>query len=56
MPESEVRWTGGLECEARSSDVKPLKELAHENSRLERMYADLSLENVALKDVIAKKL
>lgn len=43
---------GGLEA----SDVKPLKELAHENSRLKRMYADLSLENVALKDVIAKKL
>ena len=43
---------GGLEA----SDVKRLKELEQENNRLKRMYADLSLENVALKDVIAKKL
>lgn len=39
-----------------ASDLKRLKELEHENSRRKRMYADLSLENVALKDVIAKKL
>ncbi len=44
--------TGGLDV----SDVKRLKELEHENNRLKRMYADLSLENAALKDVIAKKL
>ncbi|MBA5868955.1 MAG: transposase [Nitrospira sp. CR2.1] len=43
---------GGL----KASDVKRFKELEHENSRLKRMYADLSLENRALKDVIAKKL
>jgi putative transposase len=43
---------GGLEA----SDVKRLKDLEHESSRLKRMYADLSLENAALKDVIAKKL
>lgn len=43
---------GGLEA----SDVKRLKELEHENPRLKRMYADLSLENAALKDVIAKML
>ena len=43
---------GGLEA----SDVKRLKELEHENGRLKRLYADLSLENAALKDVIAKKL
>ena len=36
--------------------MKRLKELEHENNRLKRMYADLSLENAALKDVIAKKL
>ena len=47
--ESQVR---GLDA----SDVKRLKELEHENSRLKRMYADLSLENATLKDVIAKKL
>ena len=43
---------GGLEA----SDIKRLKELAHENGRLKRMYADLSLENAALKEVLAKKL
>ena len=43
---------GGLDA----SDVKRLKELEQENGRLKRMYADLSLENAALKDVIAKKL
>jgi putative transposase len=43
---------GGLEA----SDLKRLKELEHENSRLKRMYADLSLENEALKDLIHRKL
>jgi putative transposase len=33
-----------------------LEELEQENSCLKRMYADLSLENAVLKDVIAKKL
>jgi putative transposase len=37
-----------------ASNVKRFKE--HENTGLTRMYADLSLENEALKDVIAKKL
>ncbi|CBK42413.1 Transposase (fragment) [Nitrospira defluvii] len=36
--------------------MKRLKELAHENKRLKRMYADLSLESEALKDVITRKL
>jgi putative transposase len=36
------------------SDIKPLKELERENRRLKQMYADLSLENRALKDVIEK--
>ena len=43
---------GGLEA----SDLRRLKELEAENSRLKRMYADLSLENEALKDLISKKL
>ena len=43
---------GGLEA----SDIKRLKELEHENSKLKRLYADMALENAALKDVIAKKL
>jgi putative transposase len=36
--------------------VRRLKEFAEENSRLKRMYADLALENTALKAVIAKRL
>jgi putative transposase len=38
------------------SELKRLKELEAENSKLKRMYADLALENTALKDVIEKKL
>jgi putative transposase len=37
-------------------EVKRLKELEVENSRLKRMYSDLSLENDALKELISKKL
>ena len=43
---------GGLEV----SDVRRLRELETENAKLKRMYADLSLENEALKDLISKKL
>jgi putative transposase len=32
------------------------RELEEQNSRLKRMYADLALENTALKDVIAEML
>ena len=39
-----------------ASDIKRLKELEHENRRLKQMYADMSLENRALKDIIEKKL
>lgn len=43
---------GGMEA----SDIKKLKDFKDENRRLKQMYADLSLENRALKDVIEKKL
>ena len=43
---------GGLE----TSELKRLKELEDENSRLKRMYANLSLVHEALKDAVAKKL
>jgi putative transposase len=38
------------------SELKRLKELESENAKLKRMYADMALENTALKDVIKKKL
>jgi putative transposase len=37
------------------SDLKRLKELQEENRNLKQMYADLSLENRVLKDIIEKK-
>ena len=43
---------GGMEA----SDLKRVKELEAENARLKRLYADLALENTAMKDLIAKKL
>lgn len=43
---------GGMDA----SDIRRLKELEEENRKLKRMFANLSLENEALKDVIAKKL
>lgn len=43
---------GGMDV----ADIKRLKELEAENRRLKQMFADLSLENVALRDVIVKKL
>ena len=38
------------------SALKRLKELEEENRRLKQMYADLSLEYQALKDIVQKKL
>jgi len=43
---------GGMEA----SDLKLMKELERELSQMKRMYADLALENRALKDLIEKKL
>ena len=38
------------------SELKRTRELEAENAKLKRMYADLALENTALKDLIEKKL
>jgi len=38
------------------ADVKRLRELEAENTKLKRMYADLALENAAIKDVLHRKL
>ena len=43
---------GGMEA----SDLRKMRELEAENSRLKKMYADLSLVHDALKDAMAKKL
>ena len=43
---------GGMEA----SDLKRVKELEAENAKLKRMYADLALENTAMKDLIAKNV
>jgi len=49
------RWKsqyGGMEV----SQLKRVKDLEEDNSRLKRMYAELSMINDALKQVIEKKL
>ena len=54
-PATYYKWKskyGGLD----TSDLKRMKELESENSRLKQMFADLSLENTALKDLIDRKL
>jgi putative transposase len=43
---------GGMQA----SDIKRLRELEDENRRLKKMYAELSLEHVMLKEVLTKKL
>lgn len=49
------RWKtkyGGMDAQ----ELKRIKELEAENSKLKKMYAELAILNEALKDVIAKKL
>lgn len=43
---------GGLDVH----ELKRMKEIETENSQLKRMYAELALENTALKDLIHRKL
>jgi putative transposase len=42
---------GGMEA----SDVAKMKELERENSELKKMYAEMSIENRAIKNLLAKK-
>ena len=39
-----------------ASKLKRIKELEAEHSKLKRMYADLAMENDALRELIEKKL
>jgi putative transposase len=41
---------GGMEA----SDLRRLRDLEDENNRLKKMYADLALENRAIKDLLGK--
>ena len=53
-PATFYKWKsryGGLEA----SDLKRIKELERENARLKQLYAELSLENQALKELIHRK-
>jgi len=43
---------GGMDL----NNLKRMKELETENARLKKMYAEKSLQNDALKDLIEKKL
>lgn len=38
------------------NELKRIKELEAENNKLKRMYAELALENNAIKDVLGRKL
>ena len=42
---------GGME----KQELKRLKDLENENLRLKQMYADVSLDNKMLKDILSKK-
>lgn len=42
---------GGME----KQELKRLKDLEEENRRLKQMYADVSLDNKMLKDILSKK-
>ena len=38
------------------AELKRLRELEAENAKLKRMYADMALENAAIKEVLSRKL
>lgn len=38
------------------SELKRMKELESENAKLKRMYAELALENAAIRDLLSRKL
>jgi putative transposase len=55
IPATYYQWKakyGGLQ----PSDLKKMKELERENSKLKQLYAETALENKALEDLIERKL
>jgi putative transposase len=38
------------------AELRRMKEIEAENTKLKRMYAELALENAAIKDVLQRKL
>jgi putative transposase len=38
------------------AELRRMKEIEAENAKLKRMYAELALENAAIKDVLQRKL
>ncbi len=54
-PATYYKWKskyGGLE----PSELKRMKDMEQENSKLKQLYAETALENRALKDLIHRKL
>ena len=43
---------GGMQA----SDLSRMRELEAENAKLKKMFADVSLQNITLKDIVEKKL
>ena len=39
-----------------ANELKRVKDLEAENSRLKKIYAEMALENAAIKDVLSRKL
>ena len=53
-PATYYKWKskyGGMDA----SELKRVKELEAENAKLKRMYANLALENEAIKELLEKK-
>ncbi len=51
------RTTSGRASDSgvQASELQRLRELEAENAKLKRMYADLALENAAIRDVLNRK-
>jgi len=54
LSSSQIVLRSGRKSGVTSSDVQKLKRLEEENSKLKRVVADLTLDNVVLKDLLGK--